>query len=372
MPPKIIDLRNDMKQDQTSTLLTEVLSGLQPSPKSRGKRLPMMLLYNERGLRLFDAWTMHSPKYHVFSAEVEILKEKANEIVDTMNQGICDSLLSSEIVVLELGAGALRKTSHVLGALARLVQAKANCVTYYALDLNHCELERTLSQMNSMPMPDIEQCWHGKVKLRGICATYDQGIAFIQSGGLLTQKSRAGVTSDMSPRMHFMFFGNSLGNFESRASGADFLRSLPLRPGSGDTLLIGLDHDNGEEIINQSYNEHDTGGYMTKFIMNAWKGAGEALGDETLFDEANWEYLNTGFVRAKHAHTVVLPLTGDKISFLEDERVEVAHSFKFSDSDVYALFAESHLHPIQQWSDSMCCYSLWLLQRPEGASTCKA
>jgi uncharacterized SAM-dependent methyltransferase len=102
-----------------------------------------------------------------------------------------------------------------------------------------------------------------------------------------------------------MFLGSSLGNF-SRADGADFLRSLPLRPGSGDTLLIGLDHDNGKVMIEEAYN--DTQGQTRKFIMNGLKGAGKALGDETLFDEANWDYVNVSYLEDRQHWMLTLPV----------------------------------------------------------------
>lgn len=85
-----------------------------------------------------------------------------------------------------------------------------------------------------------------------------------------------------------MFLGSSLGNF-SRADGAAFLRSLPLRRGCGDTLLLGLDHDNQAAKIETAYN--DPKGYTRRFIMNGLKAAGSTLGDEKMFDEDKWEYV---------------------------------------------------------------------------------
>lgn len=85
-----------------------------------------------------------------------------------------------------------------------------------------------------------------------------------------------------------MFLGSSLGNF-SRSEGAAFLRSLPLRRGNGDTLLLGLDHDNPSAKIEAAYN--DPKGYTRRFIMNGLKAAGNTLGDENMFDEAKWEYV---------------------------------------------------------------------------------
>lgn len=88
--------------------------------------------------------------------------------------------------------------------------------------------------------------------------------------------------------LHIMFLGSSLGNF-SRDEGTSFLRSLPLRRGCGDTLLVGLDHDNEAKKVETAYN--DPQGYTRKFIMNGLKAAGNTLGDENMFDEDKWEYV---------------------------------------------------------------------------------
>lgn len=89
--------------------------------------------------------------------------------------------------------------------------------------------------------------------------------------------------------LHIMFLGSSIGNF-SREEGALFLRSLPLRPGSGDTLLIGLDHDNEKSVIEDAYN--DPKGHTRRFILNGLRHAGRALGNENLVDENDWDYVN--------------------------------------------------------------------------------
>lgn len=68
------------------------------------KEMPTVLLYDERGLRLYDAITTEVSEYYLFGAEEEILKNKADEIVRTMHSRLGDGDLDSE-VVLELGAG---------------------------------------------------------------------------------------------------------------------------------------------------------------------------------------------------------------------------------------------------------------------------
>lgn len=196
-------------------------------------------------------------------------------------------------------------------------------ITYYALDLEKRELERTLTQLNQS---ELGAELVGKVATKGLCATYDDGLELIQEGGLQGRTDVASVSSelrdrhqyrvervstgrDLSPSssksadteatppstpgsdkqpFHLLFLGSSLGNF-GRGEDVAFLRSLPLEPGSGNTILIGLDHDNDAESIEHAYD--DSRGITRDFIMNGLKVAGRTLGDESLFEEDKWEYV---------------------------------------------------------------------------------
>jgi len=198
-------------------------------------------------------------------------------------------------------------------------------INYYALDLEKRELERTLGEIDTSP---IGEQLSGKVATKGLCGTYDDGLKFLANGGLMhdnfpstlnattlsadlqdtipspissgSESSEGETLSDAessvpsSPEgaqraLHIMFLGSSIGNF-GRDEAASFLRSLPLRAGEGDTLLLGLDHDNEKEKIEEAYN--DKAGYTKRFIMNGLRAAGRTLGDESLFDEENWDYVN--------------------------------------------------------------------------------
>jgi hypothetical protein len=186
------------------------------------------------------------------------------------------------------------------------------------LDLEEHELVRTLGEISSS---DIGMSLKGKVETKGMCGTYDDGLKFVEEGGLYAPDrtspaalrglrelspspiSDASSISSMTeadtspsstpdaiqPPLHILFLGSSLGNFTRKAS-AEFLRSLPLRAGSGDTLLLGMDHDNSKEVIEEAYN--DPAGHTKLFIMNGLRAAGRALGDENIFDEDKWEYVN--------------------------------------------------------------------------------
>jgi L-histidine Nalpha-methyltransferase / hercynylcysteine S-oxide synthase len=108
-----------------------------------------------------------------------------------------------------------------------------------------------------------------------------------------TNTSLTSLTPGIGPDspLYIMFLGSSLGNFTPDAA-SKFLRSLPLRPGSNDKLLIGLDHDNDKDLIEHAYN--DRLGITKDFIMNGLKSAGTILGNENAFDlvTGHWDYVN--------------------------------------------------------------------------------
>jgi len=112
-----------------------------------------------------------------------------------------------------------------------------------------------------------------------------------------------GVTADEDRRpVHFLFLGSSLGNFD-RESAGPFLASLPLRPGSSDSLLLGLDgrpsssdketainghlpsqirYEEGKRMVEVAYD--DPKGKTRDFILHGIDVAAEALEMEDAVD----------------------------------------------------------------------------------------
>ena len=274
-----------------------------------------------------------------------------------------------------------------MSAFARLVPnySPVSPISYYALDLEKRELERTLMELNAS---EVGAQLEGRVATAGLCGTYDDGLKFIEEGGLedrvpleridtsfapkysvervgrevspssaTSSQSRTEETEATPPStpgsqqpLHILFLGSSLGNF-TRGEDAAFLKSLPLRPGSGDTLLLGMDHGNDTQQIEAAYN--DSKGITTKFIMNGLICAGRALGDEHLFDKDKWEYVgiyneelrmcaactprnrslpisagrHEAYYKSTCHQTVIDPETKAHFPFAKDEliRVEVSH-----------------------------------------------
>lgn len=99
---RIIDIRARGEPSFGSSIRDQIALGLaQPVGY---KTLPTLLLYDERGLRIYDEITTDASEYYLFPAEEEILKSKADEIVRIMHSVIPEGDPMDEVVV-ELGAG---------------------------------------------------------------------------------------------------------------------------------------------------------------------------------------------------------------------------------------------------------------------------
>lgn len=185
------------------------------------------------------------------------------------------------------------------------------------MDLEQRELERSLDEITKS---DIGHELASKVATKGMWGTYDDGLRFLRNDGLESHKLSTNLmetsphldfrSSNSSPvslgsescpdspltpveenqaPLHIMFLGSTLGNFP-RSETASFLRSLPLRPYHGDTLLLGLDQNNDKSLIELAYNDPQE--HTKRFIFNGLQVAGRALGDENMFDETKWDYAN--------------------------------------------------------------------------------
>lgn len=101
MPAEILDVHAGAKGDLGAAIRKDIVEGLlRPAGQ---KQMPTMLLYDERGLRLYDDITTEVPEYYLFGAEEEILKHNAQDIVAAMHRGAGGVVMDE--VVLELGAG---------------------------------------------------------------------------------------------------------------------------------------------------------------------------------------------------------------------------------------------------------------------------
>lgn len=90
--PDIIDIRSDTAGIELKQLIH---SGLQPEDGSTEKTLPTLLLYDNKGLKLFEEIT-YLEQYYLTGEEIKVLEANADQIAER---------IPTNALVVELGSG---------------------------------------------------------------------------------------------------------------------------------------------------------------------------------------------------------------------------------------------------------------------------
>ncbi|KAI9485402.1 MAG: hypothetical protein EXX96DRAFT_544974 [Benjaminiella poitrasii] len=332
-PPQSSDISEDAFNG--SDLVDTILDSL--DKPSNHKSIPTFILYDKKGLQLFDQITQLDDEYYLTGAEHDILLTYSNEIVDRLQDGS---------VIFELGSGSLRKTQVILNA----IEKKKVHVTYYALDLDQHELDRSLASLGEFEY----------VKLYGLLGTYDQGIPWI---------SKSFTGSNI--QKNFLWMGSSIGN-QTRLESAMFLRRLRricMEP--GDFFMIGFDKRNDAAKIELAYD--DSRGVTREFIMNGLDHVNRIMDQECFLDRNLFDY-HSIYQEKQGRHLshyralkdVVLSYKTSKkdysIKIQKDELIHVEHSYKYSLEEIQSILAAADLNMVQCWVDSKDQYRLVLAE----------
>ncbi|KAK7217369.1 hypothetical protein V2G26_005372 [Clonostachys chloroleuca] len=305
---EIIDIRSDAVEIDLKNEVKAMIG-----PKEGPRMLPTLLLYDEKGLQLFEDIT-YLDEYYLTNYEIDVLKTSATDMASKVPTGA---------IVVELGSGNLRKIRLLLQAF----EDAGKVIDYYALDLDHRELERTLSQLPAFQ----------NVTCRGLHGTYDDGRDW-----LATLKDRPKCVLHM---------GSSIGNFH-RDDAAKFLEGFGRIMGSGDCMFVGVDSCIRPDKVYHAYNDHK--GLTHQFILNGLENANSLFGYE-VFHIPDWkvigEYVydedggrHQAFV-APIRETVVL---GHQIKAFE--RIKIEQSLKYSSSGSIKLWKAAGLVEAHRWT----------------------
>lgn len=85
----------DIRRKRTSSSLLDDIRNQLRGEEGKEKQLPTILLYDERGLKLFEEIT-YLEEYYLTNAEIETLKAHANSIAEEVPHGV---------QMIELGSG---------------------------------------------------------------------------------------------------------------------------------------------------------------------------------------------------------------------------------------------------------------------------
>eukprot|EP00668_Euglena_longa_P043204 GGOE01057307.1.p1 GENE.GGOE01057307.1~~GGOE01057307.1.p1 ORF type:complete len:842 (-),score=156.52 GGOE01057307.1:248-2737(-) len=341
-PPRIVEIPRSYElwqPDGTASLVH--------LPESL-RHLPTEILYNARGLQLFEDITSLENEYYLTSCEKTILQSEAANI------GAC---IPDNASVIELGCGSMSKTSIILNELRK---SKKQGIKFYAIDLEESSLRSSLACLMEHEKADVDsEATH--ITYAGILGTYTQAMAFFPS-------------MDCSARI-FLWLGSSIGNY-GREDAVELLKSFAQHALSpADRFFVGVDKRNDATMVARAYN--DAQGVSREFILNGLSHVNELL-NEMVFCQEDFDYFagynqtlgrHEAYYRSRLPQTIMIPACGQpvgcnvaSVELLEGELIRIEMSFKYSSEEIEALARAASLMLQDQWTDPTARYFFCLFR----------
>lgn len=282
----------------------EVLVGLSESRK----RLPSMLLYDDRGSEIYRQIAALE-EYYPTACERQTLGRIGPQIAAELG--------GQPVEVIDLGAGDGAKTILLLEALS----ASSAEVRYVPIDISEGAMVQLAAAMREQ-MPDLE--------VSGLVSEYTDGLTWL--GVQPTERCRL-----------VLFLGSNIGNFD-RPRARAFLRRLwtALRP--DDQLLIGFDLKKDIDVLLDAYN--DAAGVTSEFNLNLLARINGELGGK--FELSKFRHFGTYDVFSGAMESYLVSLVRQEIwiealsngfAFEPWEPIHMEYSYKFLRTDIADLAA---------------------------------
>lgn len=201
----------------------DVLTGL---VRGRPRALPPKYFYDATGSNLFDR-LCDTPEYYPTRTEDALLESQAAEIVAAVRPRH----------IVELGAGACRKTRRLFDACAR----QGLSTTYVPFDV----CGEILVDSGTSLVSDYD--W---LEVQALVGDYHAGLDHLPLFG---------------ERTLYVFLGGTIGNFEHQEA-VCFLEELARRMGPDDRLLVGADRFKDPRLLHAAYNDGE--GLTAAFNLN--------------------------------------------------------------------------------------------------------
>jgi EasF-like predicted methyltransferase len=322
--PDILDIRGPSVIPSLN-LCAQTLESLRLPFNS--KCFPSLLLWNEKGQRLFNE-ILSSSDYYPVNSEIDLVQQNAHDLAQKI-------VSSGSTLLVELGAGNMQKTALLLSAL----DALATPLTYYALDVDQVELAQSLFTLRSRVVLR-------SVVVRGLLGTYEDGAKWLAEA----EEARSG-------RHSLLWLGSSVANFPDEE--ATKMLTLFTQVGGKERLAglyIAVDGCRDADAVRRAYDT--TGGESRRFIIQVLESARQCLGCEKMdfFNAKNWSFQGKWDVgiRRYESHLVARKaleanLDGKLVSVRRQESVLVIGSGKWSKSDVERICRRPGLVVAESW-----------------------
>ncbi len=300
-----LDPQSKTEKNAVDHFRSDVLNGLQNAPK----KLSSKYFYDKIGDHLFQQ-IMAMPSYYLTRCELDIFKNKTDELIDLLIPG------NEPFDLIELGAGDAMKSTYLLEQLIR----KGIDFTYMPIDISGNILS-ILHKKLSNQLPEMKiTCLEGDY------------FEMLQKAASLSDRRKV-----------VLFLGSNIGNMTPEEA-EDFCLHLNSNLSPNDRVLVGFDLKKNPHIILEAYNDKE--GITASFNLNLLTRINNELGGN--FDVKQFQHYQTydpvtgacrSFLISLISQDVMIDNT--KISFEENELIDMEISQKFSPEKIRELGEKS-------------------------------
>jgi uncharacterized SAM-dependent methyltransferase/predicted TPR repeat methyltransferase len=322
---RVLETKNPPVDEVFAAAVREAFMGSSPV-----KRIDHSFIWTRVGSRLYDRYT-EVEGYYLTDVEVEIIAANASDI------------LEHEGLLVELGCGSAKKVSHLLEAA--LAQTGGVDFQYIPVDVSQGALDATKAE--------IDERFRGKIDVAPRIGRFDDVLASIP-----VQKSKLVV-----------FFGGSLGNFETLQETVAFLETIRDRMTTTDRFVVGIDLDKDEQVLKDAY---EAGPRNRAFFLNMIRRINRELGgnfDLGAFRQQSpyepdppFHGMQTRCVQfrmvTERPQDVYIQSMHMEVHLDEGDSVQVGTSRKYRPEDIARLGEIAGLQLKRQWFDSRRYFSL--------------
>ncbi len=300
-----LDPQSTTEKNAVDHFRSDVLNGLQNTPK----KLSSKYFYDKIGDHLFQQ-IMAMPSYYLTRCELDIFKNKTDELIDLLIPG------NEPFDLIELGAGDAMKSTYLLDQLIR----KGINFTYMPIDISGNILSILHKKLSSQ-LPELKiTCLEGDY------------FEMLQKAASLSDRRKV-----------ILFLGSNIGNMTPEEA-EDFCLHLNSNLSAKDRVLVGFDLKKNPHIILEAYNDKE--GITASFNLNLLTRINNELGGN--FDVKQFQHYQTydpvtGACRSFLISLISQDVTIDNttISFEENELIDMEISQKFSPEKIRELGEKS-------------------------------
>jgi len=308
---------------------TDVEEGLSKTVKT----IPSKYFYDKVGDALFVK-IMHMPEYYLTRAELEIFKDKSNEIIDNLQ-------VEKDIYfqLIELGVGDGLKTKELLTALL----SRAYDFDYFPVDISQNALNKLEKSLRiDLPTLGIEK---------------RQGDYF---------EILASLKNSNHPKI-ILFLGSNIGNMSDEIA-AQFIYELGANLKSNDKLLLGVDLIKDKSIVLPAYN--DKRGITAAFNLNLLNRINKELGGnfdiEQFTHQASYskeEGIARSFLVSLKEQEVYLEALHKTFEFKKGEKLATEISRKYDDKIIGRLIENTGFKIDKKLTDNKDYFANYIFTR---------